>query len=90
VEPQRDETPAPTAPAANLMFNLGGLLKNVTNCNSFFTFPIHIFNDFNHTKIREKVASTLRLIFVCFQKVGLLYSRAGVRARAGAGFAAAP
>jgi hypothetical protein len=27
------------------------IIKHVTKCNSFFTFPIHICNHFDHTKI---------------------------------------
>jgi hypothetical protein len=47
--------PAPTAPARNLVFNIGGLLK----CHvllQFFTYPIYINckNHFNHTKNRGK------------------------------------
>jgi hypothetical protein len=31
--------PAPTAPALNIMSNISGFFKNVTNWNSFFYFP---------------------------------------------------
>jgi hypothetical protein len=44
------------------------MLKAATVCLFLFTF------------IKDKVAPTLRLTLVCFQKVDLLYSREGAKA----------
>jgi hypothetical protein len=51
------------------------LIKNVTKCNSFLLFPFIFVTILIKTKSEEKVAPTLRLTWVCYQKVGLVYSR---------------
>jgi hypothetical protein len=70
-------------------FNLNDELrwiKYVTNCHSFYFSRSHyIYNHFNCPKFssEDKVAQTLRLTFVCFKKVGLLYRRVGAGTGAG-------
>jgi hypothetical protein len=63
----------------NVQHTVGGLLK-MSQTVTVFYFSIHIFHHFNHKKSEEKVALILRLNFVCFQKLGLLYSRVGAGA----------
>jgi hypothetical protein len=52
-DPEPQSHMAATAPAPNLMFNIGGLLKMSQIITAFY-FSIHIFNHFNHTKIEGK------------------------------------
>jgi hypothetical protein len=49
-------------------------------------FPSQIYNHFNHTKIRRQSNPAFKLPFVCFQKVGLLYSKVEDRAGAASKF----
>jgi hypothetical protein len=64
------------APAPNLMMNIGGLLKMAQTVTVFsFRFT---FITISIIEISEgKEGPTLRLIFVCFRKVVLPYSRVG-------------
>jgi hypothetical protein len=50
------QAPAPMAPAPtpNLMFNIGGLSKNVIHLKQFLTFPIHFHDNSTHKKSEEK------------------------------------
>jgi hypothetical protein len=60
------------------MFIKGGLLKmSQTVTVSYFSITISMIQ-----KSEEKVVQILRLTFVCFQKVGLLYSCQGNGAEA--------
>jgi hypothetical protein len=58
------------APASNLLFNIDGLSKNVTNYASFLIFVI----DFAPFSIRRKhyLYIVIMLNFGCFKRVGLL------------------
>jgi hypothetical protein len=66
------------------MLYISDLLK-ISQSLTFFYFSIHICNHFNHTKLRVKVAPTLRLFFVSFHKVGLVFSWLGAVASGAAG-----
>jgi hypothetical protein len=58
-ESQRDAAPAlgPTAPASNLMFNIGRLSKmSQTTALQFFTFPIQFNTNLNVKKSGENIA----------------------------------
>jgi hypothetical protein len=71
------------------MLNTGGLLKMSINVTVFllFLFIFITISLIQHSE--DKVAPTLCLTFVRFQKVGLLDSRVGAGAGAGAAGAAA-
>jgi hypothetical protein len=78
VEPEakHDAAPAPTAPALNLIFKIGGLFKHFTNCNIFYLFSPFTFLTIS---IKQKSKQKLALI-LWFTLVGLLYSRVGAGA----------
>jgi hypothetical protein len=52
-------------------------IKNDTKWNGFLLFPFIFVTILIIPKSEGKVAQTLRLTFVCFQKVGFVYSRVG-------------
>jgi hypothetical protein len=65
---------APKAPATNFMLIIGGLVKmSQTVKVSYFSNP----NLLLFQKSEGKLDLILKLIFVCFQKVSMLYSRVG-------------
>jgi hypothetical protein len=70
-EPLRDATTAP-----NLIFNIGGLSKNVTNCSSCLPFVINLMT----ILIRRKNCPNPSVNYTLFKKVGLVYSRVGAGA----------
>jgi hypothetical protein len=63
-----------------LNVNQRWIIKKMSKTVTVSYFPINIYNHFNHSKFRGKITPAYRLTFVCFQKVGLLYSRVGAGA----------
>jgi hypothetical protein len=56
------------------------IIKNNTKCNSCFLFPFIFVTILIIPKSKEKIAPTLGLTLVCFQKDGLVYCRVGAGA----------